>query len=376
MADVALDPQNSNPKELFGQGVRAYVLQDFETAVRAFSKASELLAAEHGSDIHDSLGDVYLYYGKSLLELSRKESGPLGDGVLKNVEEESESEEVEENEAGEEEETKPVNGEATKTEENKTEEETGKNKPSAEGEGDKKDDKPSTEEETDKKDDKPPAEESGSSEEKKEGEETEDELTDLQVAWEVLELAKRIFTNRGTEGKKNLAETLIVLGEISLESGNFSSAIEDMTQGLEIQKNIFGNDSRTIAETCYKLGGAYSTNGQIDEAVASFNSSYEYLQNKITSLKKDENKESNSEEIEELNSLIPEIQEKIADMKNLKSEIANKVTSSIEDETAPKTNGNAGASSSKQVNDISHLVKRKRKEEEPQEENPAKRPSP
>ncbi|EFA05316.2 nuclear autoantigenic sperm protein [Tribolium castaneum] len=349
MADVALDPQNSNPKELFGQGVRAYVLQDFDTAVKAFSKASELLAAEHGSDVHDSLGDVYLYYGKSLLELSRKESGPLGDGVLKNVEEESETEDVEENEAGEEE-SKPVNGETPKTEE--------------------EDDKPPAEGETDQK-----VEESGSSEEKKEGEETEDELTDLQVAWEVLELAKRIFTNRGTEGKKNLAETLIVLGEISLESGNFTSAIEDMTQGLEIQKTLFGNDSRTIAETCYKLGGAYSTNGQIDEAIASFNSSYEYLQNKITSLKKDE-KESNSEEIEELNGLIPEIQEKIADMKNLKTEIANKMTSSVEDETAPKTNGSAGASSSKQVNDISHLVKRKRKEDEAKEENPAKRPSP
>lgn len=57
-------------------------------------------------------------------------------------------------------------------------------------------------------------------------------------------------------------------------------------------------------------------------------------------------------------------------------QIANKVTSSIDDETAAKTNGTAGASSSKQVNNISHLVKRKRKDEEAKEENPAKRPSP
>lgn len=45
-------------------------------------------------------------------------------------------------------------------------------------------------------------------------------------------------------------------------------------------------------------------------------------------------------------------------------------------EAAPKTNGTAEASSSKQVNDISHLVKRKRKEEDAQEDNPPKRPSP
>lgn len=153
------------------------------------------------------------------------------------------------------------------------------------------------------------------------GEENE-ELSDLQVAWEVLELAKRIFTSRGDDGKKNLAETLIILGEISLESGNFPSAIEDMVQGLEIQKKLFGNDSRTIAETYYKLGGAYSTNGQIDEAIESFSFSLEYLQNKVNSLKKDEKqKEANSEEIEELDTLIPEIQEKIADMKALKTEV-------------------------------------------------------
>lgn len=123
MADVALDPQNSNSKELFGQGMRAYVLQDYDTAVRAFSKASELLAAEHGSDTHDSLGDVYLYYGKSLLELSRKESGPLGEGVLKNVEEESETEDIEESDGEESKGKEEVNGD-NKTEEAKPPEES------------------------------------------------------------------------------------------------------------------------------------------------------------------------------------------------------------------------------------------------------------
>lgn len=329
MADVALDPQNSNPKELFGQGVRAYVLQDYDTAVRAFSKASELLAAEHESDIHDSLGDVYLYYGKALLELSRKESGPLGEGVLKNVEEESE-EDIEDSE-GEGDKPEGANGDANKTDDEKTEEAQTAEEASKSEEAEKKEeDNPS----------------GGTSEEKKEGtkiklinlnlgilfegEETEDELTDLQVAWEVLELAKRIFTNRGPEGKKNLAETLIVLGEISLESGNFSAAIEDMCQGLEIQKALFGNDSRTIAETFYKLGGAYSTNGQIDESIQSFNSSLQYLQNKVASLEKDEEqKDSNSEEIEELNGLMPEIQDKISDMKNLKTEVYTAVRDAV-----------------------------------------------
>lgn len=149
--------------------------------------------------------------------------------------------------------------------------------------------------------------------------ETTDELTDLQVAWEVLELAKSIFRERGEQGKKLLAETFTALGEISLESGNYPSAIDDITEGLNIQKTLFGNDNRTVAETYYKLGGAFATNGQVKEAIESFQSSINYLQNKLENLNKD--KDNNKEEIDELNSLIPEVEEKIADMKNMKDEV-------------------------------------------------------
>lgn len=46
-------------------------------------------------------------------------------------------------------------------------------------------------------------------------------MTDLQVAWEVLELAKRIFEKRKERGLQKLAQTYIVLGEVSMESENF-----------------------------------------------------------------------------------------------------------------------------------------------------------
>lgn len=78
MADVVIDAESKNPKQLLGQGIKAYILQDYDSAVAALSKASELLVTEHGSDLHESLGEVYLYYGKSLLGLSREESNVLG----------------------------------------------------------------------------------------------------------------------------------------------------------------------------------------------------------------------------------------------------------------------------------------------------------
>lgn len=79
MADVVVNAESKNPKQLLGQGIKAYILQDYDSAVAALSKASELLVTEHGNDTHESLGEVYLYYGKALLALSRQESNVLGE---------------------------------------------------------------------------------------------------------------------------------------------------------------------------------------------------------------------------------------------------------------------------------------------------------
>lgn len=69
-----------------------------------------------------------------------------------------------------------------------------------------------------------------------------------------------------------------------MESENFESAISDIKEGLDVQKELYAKDSRAVAETLYKLGMAYSTNSQIDEAISSFNSSLEYLRNRIKTL--------------------------------------------------------------------------------------------
>lgn len=153
-----------------------------------------------------------------------------------------------------------------------------------------------------------------------EGEKSDEDATDLQLAWEVLELARKIFEK--TEDKKNIAETLTVLGEVSLESGCFEQAINDLKQGLELQKSIYTQDSRIVAETLYKLGIAYSTNSDIDEAVKCFNESLDYLKNRICMLEKIEEKDQNiEEEIKCVKDLVPEIEEKIVDMKSLKDEV-------------------------------------------------------
>lgn len=319
MADITIDPENKNPEELQAQGIRAYLISNYSAAVQALSLASELLAAKHG-DNHDSLGDVYLYYGKSLLELSREEVEPLGDAVAKKIDEDSES-----SEDAAEEESKQV--EESKEAEEKTED---GNKENDEGKEEKDEEKGETKESDEAE--KPVNGDvvnggpsgSGSGDQKIDGDSTEEkeeeEPSDLQVAWEVLELAKLIYENRGEKGKDKLAETLVVLGEVSLESENFSSAVDDIKKGLEIFKSIPETDVRILAETHYKLGIALSTNSQINEAIESFNESMEILKKRIKELK-EEDEEKNKNEIAQMQGLLPEIVEKIADMKNSMEEV-------------------------------------------------------
>lgn len=142
----------------------------------------------------------------------------------------------------------------------------------------------------------------------------------MQVAWEVLELAKIIFTERGEEAKPDLAETLITLGEVSLESENFESAVNDIREGLDIQKVLYDDTDRTLAETHYKLGMALSMNNKLDEATENFNRSIQLLKNRIEKLK-GTSRNIEKKEVDEMRQLIPEIEEKIVDLRNYNEEV-------------------------------------------------------
>lgn len=87
--------------------------------------------------------------------------------------------------------------------------------------------------------------------EKQEGEdaaaqqaEDEEDPSNLQLAWEMLELAKTVYTEQlegkvGPEAVKvelKLFETFLTLGEVSLENENYTQAVEDLSICLEKQK--------------------------------------------------------------------------------------------------------------------------------------------
>ncbi|KAI4560946.1 hypothetical protein MJG53_017575 [Ovis ammon polii x Ovis aries] len=221
----------------------------------------------------------------------------------------------------------------------------------------------------------------------------EEEIGNLELAWDMLDLAKIIFKRQDTkEAQLYAAQAHLKLGEVSVESENYLQAVEEFQTCLNLQEQYLEAHDRLLAETHYQLGLAYGYNSQYDEAVAQFSRSVEVIEKRMAVLneqmKEAEGSPSEYEkEIEELKELLPEIREKIGDAKESQhsgnvAELALKATL-VESSTSGFTPSGGsssvsmiasrkptdGASSSNCVTDISHLVRKKRK---PEEESPRK----
>ncbi|KAK1340136.1 hypothetical protein QTO34_018700 [Cnephaeus nilssonii] len=221
----------------------------------------------------------------------------------------------------------------------------------------------------------------------------EEEIGNLELAWDMLDLAKIIFKRQETkEAQLYAAQAHLKLGEVSVESENYVQAVEEFQACLNLQEQYLEAHDRLLAETHYQLGLAYGYNSQYDEAVAQFGRSIEVIEKRMAVLDEQMKEAEGSrteyeKEIEELKELLPEIREKIEDAKESQhsgnvAELALKATL-VESATSgftPSVGGSSvsmitsrkstdGASSSNCVTDISHLVRKKRK---PEEESPRK----
>ena len=132
---------------------------------------------------------------------------------------------------------------------------------------------------------------------------------------------------------------------------------------------------------------------EFDSSIEQFQEATSLLETRIKELessKTDDNSSQIENEIKELKELLPEIQDKIADMRDFKQQAAKKVIEDIKSRMASGSCSNgAGPSgesssssaactsnSSKPASDISHLVRKKRKNEEEETEatSPCKKP--
>nr|XP_029542723.1 nuclear autoantigenic sperm protein isoform X1 [Oncorhynchus nerka] len=248
------------------------------------------------------------------------------------------------------------------------------------------------------------------------GEDKEEEVGNLQLAWEMLEVAKVIYKRKeNKEDQLMAAQAYLKLGEVGAESGNYPAAVEDFQDCLSLQLKHLPPHSRLVAETHYQLGMTYCITGQYSQAIQHYSSSVKVIESRLAMLQevidKAEGEDGAKEktELEELKQLLPEVAEKVEDAKESQS-MAGSASVAIQQTLAgastlsafPSSSSSAfaenggpssscssafgtsqisvrsaadGASSSKSASDISHLVRKKRKttEESPVKDTDAKK---
>jgi len=350
-----VDIEESPDKKIEGleclmDGKRHLLCKDIPAATSTLAEACELLSGECGEKSPEC-GEAYYFYGKALLEMARHENLVLGT-ALEGV---PESEDV-------------VNSPQVEDPEKMTDEERGEIEEKVDyaleeildaceksespmlrhdvviAEAPTKHEIPVTGEEVvDDKDKEVEGEEShedGTEDECEHGDSVEaaavheakvkEEPSNLQLAWEVLELSKIICKEQLDVAKKDLSasdtiaalekrscNTYLVLAEVSVESGNFAQAVEDLKVCLERQTALLPIDDRNIAETHYRLGVALGFSKMYDEALSSLDAAISVLNDRMVNLSSQTGSESIME-VAEIELLVPEIEEKIADLKDMK----------------------------------------------------------
>ncbi|XP_061540293.1 histone-binding protein N1/N2-like isoform X4 [Phycodurus eques] len=334
-------------KKLIGTGNRHLVMGDVVSAVGVFQDACSMLAARYG-DTAEECGEAFFLCGKSLLELARMENAVLGN-ALEGVPEESEDEE------------QPCNS----------------NIESANNLDDDDDD-----------------------DEDKEGDKEDDEVGNLQLAWEMLEVAKVIYKRKeGKEDQLMAAQAFLKLGEVGAETGNYPQALDDFQECLTLQLKHLPPHSRLLAETHYHVATMLCYMDHYSQAIQHYNSSIKVIESRLAMLQDlidaAEGTEGLTEaktELEELKQLLPDIREKIEDAEETQKTAsaasqaiqqtlggASTSSASLSENGCPSSGFAAptqvpvksaeGAMSSKVASDISHLVRKKRK---PEESSPVK----
>merc|ERR1711942_479114 len=292
-------------------------------AVDELSEACSFLAKEFG-DTAEECGEAYLYYGMALLELGRLENNVLCNALQGFDVHDEEAE----NSAGQELVENIDN--MTKDEKYEMEEQVGD---ALQENFDKFDRiaKLHTGAESDSEDDSTEEEEKESGDEDSEGYKGEDidavngaeEVGNFEAAWEVLELAKlalmktadRTSGDRKKEAEALACRSLLALAEVSLENENYETAVEDLTQCLEKSKSVYPPNSRFVAEVQYQLGLAHGYLGNITEAGIAFNEAIGTLKAGKEARQNEPSSEDRDEELAELESLIADIGEVIAEVK-------------------------------------------------------------
>ncbi|KAJ3179993.1 hypothetical protein HK101_009989 [Irineochytrium annulatum] len=188
---------------------------------------------------------------------------------------------------------------------------------------------------------------------------------DIQIAWETLDLARIIYESQSNAARSRVAEVLLVLGDVSLEQGHWEKAVSDFSRAVDIKRELLGDAHRQLSEALYKLGLAFEFSKEFGNALSATKDVVAVLERKREELKKvaaagGEGKKAAEEELADIDSLMPDIYAKIEE---IEAELREAEAEKMKTETLQSTLAGAQSSSSGRIQDISNLVKKKKKDD-------------
>lgn len=385
-------PENSEVAEaanLFLQGKRNMFVKDYESAVNILGDACQKFSSVYG-DLGVECAEVYMAYGQALLELwrvedSNKKSDQVADETKYDDDaapDESEMKEnrIDENDEdtvhSEKEDIPSENVDVSKNDESVQDDSDTEN-------GDETIDETRADDETQAKNND------------EEEVESEEDVDNLQVAWEILELAKKIYEKMNDYA--NLAKVHSKLAEISIASGTLAYAIDDLKRSLELLSTSPSVDVRLKATIHFQFYLVHKAKCSFPEAEAelriaksTFESYLRDLERKLAAVDKNKSGEVDAitAEIEEIRNVIQDLNTKIIESHKEKRELISAISDVIKTKhpvsadmpsssaSSSDTPSSSGQGLSKfsplkanvPINNISHLVRKKPKNvtEEPE----------
>ncbi|CAD5232488.1 unnamed protein product [Bursaphelenchus xylophilus] len=357
-------PENKEKQlgTLLAEGKKLLIAGNVDLAIDKLSDAALL-----GSTVYGELGremyEVYMSYGRAQLESCNE----MATVVNTKVDDEADSTDDEEDGEGEENgEKKEENGEEKKeaTEEKKEGEE-------------KKDDEENEEGEEKEGNEEAQAEDTASV---KDGEApVDDALTDMiRSAWDLFELAKKIAqkevdTQEDQEKKvwiRRLADASVGIGQLMIIDEQYDLALEELNNALTGKKEVLDEFDREIAEVQAEIARVLSLKEEFKLASQSYQDALNVIQKSIEnceSKKTEENAKIIEKEINDLEEISRDIQNNINE---LSDQVA--LDQKIKDELKKRIFGSepfqqVEAKEGEEVNDITELVRKRKKQPESEE---------
>lgn len=372
---VTKEEKMAEAKELFGRGSRNYCMKQYSDAADDLSACCTIYSDLFGP-LSSQCGSPYLLYAKSLIALGKDENNLIVPGEGEEDEDDEDDEEEEGNAEGDGEEKAPKGKSDNKNCKETIEEEKVENE---ESEGDVQAEAgSSTKMEVDPQ--AGPSTSNGKEQQNEDMADDEEEKSDsnLEVAWEILELAVRIFEEQGESSLDNLSECYAELASISLENGNFALAISDYQKALAVYDKTGKSDRRIIAEIHYKIGLCHLMQNEYDESIKAFRDACIEMDIVIEQIKAKEQDNNTADAIKNLEETKKEVMEKISEVEDTKktsievvkrelskiivnSESTNGFDGAGPSSSSSATNGTSNsAKSAEKPTDITHLIKRKK----------------